>query len=85
MSLTELCRSQDGSLYKIKRLLENPNSFRYEPLSREEITNLGSLLHNNNTRRKQRSAGFSNKPAADFGARTDTSDGNRRSDILQDV
>jgi hypothetical protein len=84
MPLTELYRIQDERLHKIKGLLENSIFFRYEVLSQEKINSLAALL-NNNARRKQKSAGLLEKPAADFGARTATQNHTQGGDILHDV
>jgi hypothetical protein len=69
----EIYLGQDGSFYKIKRFLENPVFLTYEEISQKEIDGLVCLLRDNNSI-KQNGAGFFNKPAADFGARTGTSD-----------
>lgn len=82
--LAEIYIEQDESSCKTMRLSENPIIFRYEELFREEIDSLAYLLHNNKSR-KQKSAGFSNKPAADFGARTGIQNHIQGGDILQDV
>jgi hypothetical protein len=71
----EIYVGQDGILYKITRLSENPTFFRYEELSQKEISNLVSLLHNNNTRRKGQAGSTGDQttePAADDRVRTDT-------------
>jgi hypothetical protein len=51
MSLIELYRGQDGALYTIERLSENP-MFRYRELSKEEIREVIHQLYSNNTKRE---------------------------------
>jgi hypothetical protein len=81
--LTEIYIDQDERLYKIKRLAEDI-IFRYEELLQEEIDSL-TYYYITTKVGKQKSAGFLDKPAADFGARTTTQDSTQGGDILQDV
>jgi hypothetical protein len=81
LSIAEIYRGQDGSLYKITRLSINPLFFKYEGLSEEERKCLMDLPYNDSGNLEDNAGSFGDQatePAAD-----DISPGGNKTDYVK--
>lgn len=77
----EIYCGQDGLLFKIKRISENPEFLRFEIFSEEDLNSLTDFLTRKN-KRSQKNARLDGADHKAAGARTDTGDGIYRGDYL---